>query len=345
MYQEISFASDNCAGVHAEVMKALNNANEGYVNSYGEDAYTEKAVKTFRKHFGEETEIFFVYNGTAANVLGLTQGTSSFKTIYCSDSAHIHVDECGAMERIGGCKVQAIPSADGKISAKDIEPYMQGVGVEHRSQPGVISITQPTEYGTVYTAAEIKALCQFAHEKNMILHMDGARLANAAVSLGMPFRQFTRDCGVDLLSFGGTKNGLMFGEAVLFFNPAVAEDFKYLRKQGMQLHSKMRFIAVQFETLMRRVLWKESAEHANRMAQYLHEKLLILKDIKITKPVQANVVFATLPRRIIPPLQQKYQFLVWNESENEVRLMTSFLTEESHVKALVNDVEKLLHSE
>src|SRR6202167_2780008 len=268
------FASDNNAGVHPEMLEAIARANQGHVVAYGEDPYTRSAIKKFEEHFGSDIAVFFTFNGTGANVLGLQSLTHSFQSVLCSAYAHIYVDECGAPEKHTGCKLIPLPQQDGKISLDSVRNAYHGIGDQHHSQPRVISITQATEMGTVYQPEEIQALSHFAHERGMFLHVDGARIANAAVSLGQTLRQATRDLGVDVLSFGGTKNGIMGGEAVIFFNrasgnPKPSADFLYLRKQGMQLASKMRFIAAQFEALLTNGLWQRSAEHANRMARVL----------------------------------------------------------------------------
>lgn len=326
------FASDNNAGVHPEVFKAMEKANIGHVIAYGDDWYTAEAKIKFKEHFGE-VEVFFVFGGTAANVLSLSALTKPFNAVICSSVAHLHVDECGAPEKFTGCKLLLVPSCDGKISVEEIKPYMHGIGDQHHVQPKVISITQATEYGTVYTFDEIRSITQFAHSHNMFVHMDGARIANAAVSLGIGLREISRDAGVDVLSFGGTKNGMMYGEAVIFFNQALAENFKYLRKEGMQLASKMRFISAQFSALLSNDLWKKNAMHANKMAQLLVRMLMAVPQIKITQKVQSNAVFAVIPKHIIPRLQQEYFFYVWNEDNSEVRFMTSFDTTEDDVKS------------
>ncbi len=238
-----SFASDNSAGVHPDVLEAIVDANVGHVPAYGDDPYTARAVAQFRRVFGEGIEVFFVYGGTGANVLAIHAVTESYHSVICAESAHINVDECGAPEKFTGCKLLTVRTADGKLRAEDVHPFMRGLGVEHHAQPRVVSITQATELGTVYRPEEIRALADTVHEYGMVLHMDGARIANAAVSLGCGLKAITADVGVDLLSFGGTKNGLLGGEALVFFRPEFAQDFRFLRKQAMQLASKMRFIA------------------------------------------------------------------------------------------------------
>ncbi|HSS22547.1 MAG TPA: low specificity L-threonine aldolase [Pyrinomonadaceae bacterium] len=330
-----SFASDNNAGVHPEVMQAIAAANDGHVIAYGDDPYTARAVKLFRQHFGRDVEVFFVFGGTGANVLGLKAMTQPHEAIICADTAHINVDECGAPERFTGCKLLPAVTREGKIQINSFRHYLDGVGFEHHVQPRVISISQTTEMGTVYTPGEIKELGTFAQKNRMFLHVDGARIANAAVSLNLPFKRFTRDVGVDVLSFGGAKNGMMYGEAVVFFNRSLAQDFKYTRKQGTHLPSKMRFISAQFEAMLTDNLWRRNAEHANRMATLLAEQLGGVSQIEITQPVQANGVFAVLPKKSIPLLQKKYFFYVWNERTSEVRFMTSFDTTENDIAEFV----------
>src|SRR5271165_4949142 len=268
-----SFASDNNAGVHPEILEAIGRANHGHVVAYGEDAYTRSAVKKFEEHFGPDIAVFFTFNGTGANVLSLQALTRPFHSILCSSFAHINSDECGAPEKHTGCKLITLPQQDGKITVESVRHAYHGIGDEHHSQPRVISITQSTEMGTVYQPEEIRGLARFAHEHDMFLHVDGARISNAAAALGQTLRQATGDLGVDVLSFGGTKNGIMGGEAVVFFHPELSRDFLYLRKQSMQLASKMRFIAAQFEALLTNDLWRRSADHANRMARLLEKEI------------------------------------------------------------------------
>jgi threonine aldolase len=336
-----TFASDNYAGVHPEVMEALNKANVGHAGSYGSDEFTERAMGKFREFFGSTTEIFFVYNGTGANVLGLSAIMQSFECLICSDLAHINVDESTAPEKFTGAKLVSIPTRDGKIYADEIENKIIRLDDQHHPQFKVISISQTTEYATVYTIDELKAISKVAKKYNMYFHMDGSRIANAAISLGKTFKEFTVDVGVDVLSFGGTKNGMMFGEAVLFFNPHSARYFKFIRKQGMQLHSKMRFISAQFEALLSNDLWKKSATHSNAMAKLLEKELLQSK-ITITQPVQANGIFAILDPAIAQELQKDYFFYEWNEKTNEVRLMCSFDTTENDVKNFGEKLRELV---
>ena len=337
-----SFASDNNAGVHPEIIEALRNVNDGHVIAYGGDPITARAIELFKTHFGSDVAVYFVFGGTGANVLGLQAITKSFHAILCAETAHVHVDECGAPEKFTGCKLITIPTTDGKLRVEQIEPLLHGIGVEHHVQPRVISISQVTEMGTLYTKDELKTLADFAHDNGMLLHVDGARLANAAVAVNATLKEITGDVGVDVLSFGGTKNGMMYGEAVVFFDQSLAGDFKYIRKQGMHLPSKMRFISAQFEALLSGDLWRRGAAHANRMAQLLATELAKVPKIKLTQPVESNGVFATIPKEYIPALQEKYFFYVWDEAISEVRLMASFDTCDADIKDFVAFVKEIV---
>ncbi len=337
-----SFASDNNAGVHPEIIKAIAAANQGHVVGYGDDHYTAAAVRQFKHHFGDDIEVFFVFNGTAANCLGLKALTSSYHAVICSEAAHIYVDECGAPEKFTGCKLIPIPAKDGKLTVPAVRAACHGLGVEHHVQPRVISITQTTEVGTVYKPDEIRQLARFAHENGMFLHADGARIVNAAVALGLNLRQATRDLGMDVLSFGATKNGAMGAEAVIFFNPAHAADFKFYRKQGMQLSSKMRFISAQFDALFKDDLWLRNARHANRMAQLLRREVRKIPELKLVYRVEANGVFVQIPRRAIAKLQKRYFFYVWDEELSVVRWMCSWDTTEVDVKQFVEFVRRIV---
>jgi len=337
-----SFASDNNAGVHPQIMDAMARANEGHVIAYGDDPFTAAAVKQFQRHFGKEIDVYFVFGGTGANVLGLKAVTQPYHAVICAETAHINVDECGAPEKFTGCKLLAAKTADGKLTPDHIKPFLHGVGFEHHVQPRVVSISQSTEMGTVYTPQELTTLAAFAHSRGMLLHMDGARISNAAASLGRNFKQITRNCGVDVLSFGGAKNGMMYGEAVVFFDKSLSREFKYLRKQGTHLPSKMRFISAQFEALLSNDLWKLNAEHANRMAQVLARALGQVPQIRITQKVESNGVFAIIPPHFVPQLQKHYFFYVWNEETSEVRLMTSFDTTEEDIDMFVRLVRRIV---
>ncbi|HEY0527353.1 MAG TPA: low specificity L-threonine aldolase [Gemmatimonadaceae bacterium] len=325
-----AFASDNWAGVHPEVLEAMTAANVGHVPSYGGDPYTHEAVARIQNAVGD-AEVFLVFSGTAANVLCLQSMVRSHQAVICAETAHIFTSECGAPEKHIGCKLLPVSSPQGKITVAGIREHLNYIGNEHHVQPRAISITQATEYGTVYTPQEIRVIADFAHSNALLLHMDGARIFNAAAYLNVSLKAITSDAGVDALSFGGTKNGMIAGEAVVFFKRALADDFEYRRMQGMQLSSKMRFIAAQYNALLNNDLWKRSAMHANRMAQLLAGELAGIRGVALTQPVEANEVFATIPREIVPRLQQQWQFHIWNESTSEARLITSFDTEEADI--------------
>jgi threonine aldolase len=319
-----SFASDNYAGIHPEVLQAIFDANQGHDKAYGGDMLTQKAIELFKKHFGTDIDVYFVLTGTAANVLGLSTLLKPYQAIICAETAHINVDEAGAPENYTGSKLLTIKTADGKITIDDIKNQLIAIGDQHKVQPKVVSITQATELGTLYTPEEIKKITDFAHSHNLLVHMDGARLCNAAAALNVSLAALTSDVGIDLLSFGGTKDGMMLGEAVVFFNKNLSQDFKFIRKQGMQLASKMRFISAQFIALLSNDLWKTNAQHANAMAHLLAEKIKEIPEIKISRSVQANAVFAYINPVLIPILQEKYFFYVWDDITSEVRWMTSF---------------------
>jgi threonine aldolase len=336
------FASDNNAGIHPDIMEAIKSVNSGHTIAYGDDPFTASAVIKIKSILGEKVQPYFVFTGTAANVLGLDAITKPYHSIICAETSHIHEDECGAPERWTGCKLLSVESPDGKLSPATIEKHMYGIDFEHHSQPHVVSITQSTEMGTVYTPDEIKAVTDYAHDHNMLVHMDGARISNAAASLGTGFREFTVDTGIDILSFGGTKNGMMYGEAVVFMSEEFAFDFKYLRKQGMQLASKMRFIAAQFERFLDEDVWLKNAKHSNRMAKILEAEVMKINGIRITQPVQSNAVFAILPKDIIPVLQEAFFFYVWNEATGEVRWMCSFDTTEEDVITFSSLIRKVM---
>jgi threonine aldolase len=329
------FASDNNAGIHPAVLEEIVKVNTGHVVGYGADVYTEKVLKLFKEQLGSNTETFFVFNGTGANVLSLTGITRSWHSVITASTAHLEQDECGAPEKFTGAKVLTVDTTDGKITADLIDKHMHGIDFEHHSQPKVISITQATEMGTVYTVQEIKSLADFAHSNGMLLHMDGARIANAAVSLGKSFKEFTTDAGVDVLSFGGTKNGMMFGEAVCFLKPGLSSDFKYIRKQGMQLASKMRFISAQYIAYFGNNLWKECASHSNSMAKILADKLTQFKEIKITQKVKSNGVFVIMPHEVAERMRKHYFFYPWDEKRSEYRLMASWDTKEEDIEDFI----------
>ena len=340
-----SFASDNHAGVHPAVLLAINEANFGAAPAYGDDLYTKQVEEVLREVFGKQAESYLVFNGTAANVLGLKCVTDSCHAVICPETAHINVDEGGAPEKFTGCKLITVPSVNGKLTVDSIMGKLEARGNQHHNQPRVISISQATEYGTVYTLEELREIATFAHQHDLLLHLDGARLANAAAFLGVSLAAITTEVGVDLLSFGGTKNGLLCGEAVVCLRPGLVENFKYFRKQGMQLGSKMRYLAAQFLALFKDDLWLKNAQQANQMAQLLAEQLQGIPEVRLTRPVEANAVFATIPPKYLSELQAEYCFYVWEEEISEVRLMTSFATTEAEVLEFVKFVRETLRGE
>ena len=345
-----TFASDNNSGIHPEVLAAIAAANSGHQIAYGDDPATQALEARFREVFGEHTESFLAFNGTGANVLGLMALTRSYHAIICTDCAHIQVDECGGPEKLTGCKLLDVPAVNGKVTLDAVKAEYHGIGDYHHVQPRVIAITQNTEVGTVYTPAEIRELANFAHAHQMFLHMDGARISNAAASLGCSLRAITADCGVDVLTFGGTKNGLMGAEAVLFFGPnakTLSADFKFLRKQNAQLASKMRFMAAQFDALLTNdpqgnPLWLRNARHSNAMAQLLSQEVQKIPELKLAYPTEANGVFVVVPERIIVPLQKRTFFYMWNEKESIARWMCSWDTTEEDVHGFIGHVKQLL---
>ena len=339
-----SFASDNNAGIHPDVLQAIAEANVGHVVGYGDDPYTASAVRKFKQHFGNDIDVLIVFNGTAANCLSLKSLTDSYHAILCAEASHIYTDECGAPEKFTGCKLIPLPTTDGKLTVDTVRRAYHGIGDQHHVQPRAISITQATEVGTVYKPKEIKALAAFAHERNLFLHVDGARIANAAATLGQNLREATRDLGVDVLSFGGTKNGAMAAEAVVFFDKTLSANFLYTRKQGMQLASKMRFISAQFDALLSKDLWLKNAQHSNRMAQLLEKEISKITGVEVVYKVEANGVFARIPRRAIASLQKRYFFYVWNEEKSIVRWMCSFDTTEDDVKQFARFVTQVLRN-
>ena len=346
------FGSDNHSGASPEVLKAIAEANVDHALAYGDDEYCARVGELFKQTFGEQASVYLVFNGTGANVLNIDAMCRSHNAVVCAETAHINVDECGAPQRIVGCRLLTVPTPDGKLTPELVKTQLHGFGFEHHSQPRAISISQPTELGTLYTIDELKALADLAHSYDMYLHVDGARLANAAVALGCTFRQMTTDCGVDCLSFGGTKNGLLMGESAVILNPKLDVELKYRRKQMAQLCSKMRFMAVQFEAYLngeRRMengelvpLWRSNAEHSNRMAQLLYRELQDVPQVKVMYPVQVNSVFAQLPREVWTALQQEYFFYDWDEAENVVRWMCSFDTTEEDIHNFVAALRKLV---
>lgn len=335
------FASDNYSGIHPKILESISKANFGHVMGYGDDHYTQQAKNLLKNEFGAE-DVVFVYNGTGANVLALDSMLDKYSSILCAESAHINTHEVGAPVRITGCPIFTVKSKDGKFNIEEAKKYLGFKNGQHHSQPKVISITQPTEYGAVYSKEEIKEIADFAHDNDMLLHMDGARLSNATVSLGCSLREGTKDLGVDVLTFGGTKNGLMFGEAIIFFCKDCAKGIKYLKKQNLQLHSKMRFLSCQFIPYVQEGIWKENATVANNMAKLLEEKLSKVDGVEISQKAQANTLYVKLPMEIIKPLQDEYYFYIWDE--NEIRLVTTFDIGIDDVEGFVNKVSELLEN-
>jgi threonine aldolase len=336
------FASDNYAGAHPEVLAALALANGGHQIAYGEDQYTEHLQRLMHSHFGPTAEVFPVFNGTGANVTALQALTDRWGAVICAESAHINVDEGGAPERMAGLKLLTVPTPDGKLTPELIDRQAFGWDDEHRAMPQVVSITQNTELGTVYTPGEIRAICEHSHERGMKVHLDGARISNAAASLDVPMRAFTNAVGVDILSFGGTKNGMLFGEAIVVLDPDAGRHMKHVRKMSMQLASKMRFVSVQLEALLTRDLWLRSARHANTMAQRLADGVRGLDGVEILHPVQANAVFARLPHAVSERLQKRYRFYFWDEAAGDVRWMCAFDTTEEDVDGFLQALKEEL---
>ncbi|WII70879.1 low specificity L-threonine aldolase [Bdellovibrio sp. 22V] len=335
------FGSDNHAGVHPRILASLALANVEHAPAYGTDEWTEKAVEAFRREFGPHAQVFFVFNGTAANVTALRSIARPYQSVLCSDVAHINVDECGSPEFMAGCKLIALPSRNGKLSVDELEKAFIRRGDQHYSQAQVLSLTQPTELGTTYSLAELTTLIAWAKDKKMHVHIDGARLANAATFLKKTLQEITTDLGVDVVSFGGTKNGLMMGEAVVFLNKDLAQDFKYIRKQSAQLPSKTRFIACQFETYFANGLWKEISQHSCDMALYLYEAVRSIPGVQVRETPQSNAVFAKIPSSWVKPLREKYFFYVWDENTFECRWMTSWDTQKEDIDGFASALKEL----
>lgn len=335
------FGSDNHSGIHPQLLASMLEANVGHAASYGTDEWTSRADQAFKKHFGPKAQSFFVFNGTAANVLSLRSAMRPYHSVFCSDISHLHVDECAAPEFFSGGKLWTLPSKEGKLQLSDVKEQLIRRGDQHFAQVKILSLTQPTELGTVYSVEEIKAFCDWAHAQKIHVHIDGARLANACVSLGKTYQQITTDLGVDVVSFGGTKNGLMMGEAVVFLNPALAEDFQYIRKQSAQLPSKTRFISAPFCAYLENNLWYEIASHSLKMAHYLFENVRNISGVKVTQPVQSNAVFAKIPQHWVAPLKKERFFYVWDEKTFECRWMTSWDTEKEDIDSFTAQLKDL----
>jgi threonine aldolase len=336
-----SFASDNYSGIHPEIFEAIQRANTLHQISYGDDFFTKEANLIFEQTFGQ-VDVLYTFNGTGANVTCLKCCTLPFQAVVCSEYAHILADECGAPTQSIGCSLLPLKTADGKLTPEMIKPLLNRIGNVHNTQPKVISISQSTELGTVYSITELKNLCDFAHANGMFVHLDGARISNAVASLGVSLKAATVDCGVDIMSFGGTKNGLMIGEAVLIFNDELKANAPYFHKQTAQLFSKNRFIATQFTALLTNDLWLRMANHSNRMAQILSAKVKLIQGLKVTQKVDANAVFAIIPVHTIEPLRAKYPFYEWDAATHEQRWMCSFDTTEEEVNEFVNTLKELM---
>lgn len=336
-----AFASDNYSGIHPEILEAINHANQFHEISYGADTYTKKADDLFESLFGP-VKVLYAFNGTGANVIALKCCTLPFQAVVCSQFAHIHVDECGAPTQAIGCTLIPLQTTDGKLTPELILPTLNAVGNVHHNQPKVISISQSTEVGTVYSLKELKTLCDFAHAHDMFVHLDGARISNAVTSLGVDLKSATVDCGVDIMSFGGTKNGLMIGEAVLIFNEELKKYADFYQKQSAHLFSKNRFIAAQFIALLSNDLWKRMALHANTMAQLLATEVKQIPSVTITRSVDANAVFVIIPEHAIVPMQKAYPFYIWDDKTLELRWMCSFDTQAEDVMAFVQSLKRIL---
>lgn len=342
-----SFASDNNSGVHPRIFEAMLKANEGTAPAYGDDAWTEEAAAALQTTFGAEARPWFVFLGTAANVLGLKTMIRSHQAVICTTAAHIHCDECGSPEAITGSKLLAVPHKDGKVCLNEVEPLLAMRESVHHVYPKVLSITQSTELGAVYTLDELRAIKAFCVQHDLFLHMDGARLSNAAAALGVPLRALSTDVGVDVLSFGGTKNGLMSGEVVVFLNPEIGQDFPYYRKQHMQLGSKMRFVTAQFTEYLQGDLWRENALAANRAAKHLETRLKDMPHVRIAHPVEVNAVFARMHKNVVAELQKEFYFYTVDPLDAEgfpkdwqmVRLMASFNTTAAQIDEFADAIK------
>lgn len=340
-----TFASDNNAPIAPEILEAIVRANEGDAVSYGQDAHTERALAALREIFGPDTDAYFTFNGTGANVVALSCLTHPYEAIICPATAHLQTDECGAFERFAGGKLLPVPTSDGKLSIENLKPFAAAQRDQHFIQPRAISISQSTEFGTIYRAHEVRELCEFAHAQSWYVHMDGARIANAAAAQDLGLREATRDLGVDVLTFGGTKNGLLAGEAVVFFDKDLHRGAApYVRMQATQLASKMRFIAAQFSALLENDRWRTYASHSNAMAKRLEERVRRTSGVRITRPVECNAIFATLDRDAIARIQERYFFFIFEETLPEVRWMTHHATREEDVDAFAEVIASVTAS-
>ena len=337
-----SFGSDNNSGVHPCIMEALTAANSDHAIAYGDDPWTAEAAAVVRELLGEEAiEPFFLFNGTGANVVALQACTLPFHSILCAATAHIAVDECGAPVKLTGASLKEIDTPAGKLTPELVRPHLHGFGFEHHSQPRVIAISQTTELGTAYTTDEVRALADLAHAHGMILFVDGTRIANACAQLNVSLREMTIDCGVDLFTLGGTKNGLMFGEVLVPLREELAQHIRYYRKQTTQLYSKMRYIAAQFIPYLREGLWLENARRSNAAAQMLYDEMRGVKGLEITQKVESNAIFFILPKSITDRLRERYFFYDWDESRNEMRLVCSWDTTEEDIRQFCDYLKQL----
>lgn len=337
-----SFGSDNHSGICPEILKAISDANADHALAYGDDVHTQRFVARVREHFGDTAMPYLVFNGTGANMLCIDAMCRSHEAVVCAETAHINVDECGAPQRIVGCRLLTVDTPDGKLTPTLVRTRLHGFGFQHHSQPRAISITQPTELGTCYTIDEIRALTDLAHEYKMYLHIDGARLANAAVTLNCSLRAMTLDAGADCVSLGGTKNGLLMGECAVMLNPELDRQLLYRRKQMAQLGSKMRYMAAQMDRYLQDDLWRHNAEHSNAMAQRLYQSVRDLPGVKVVYPVEANSVFVQLARPVWKKLQEDYFFYDWDEDNDVVRWMCSFDTKQEDIDRFTARLRELL---
>ncbi len=335
------FLSDNNSGVHPIILDAVSKCNKEHAYPYGDDTYTTKAISKFKEVFETDVDVYFVGTGTAANVISLGSFVRPFEGVICPDSAHINVDECGAFEKFSGSKLMYVPNRNGKITPEDIEIFFSSLGDEHQTQPRIVSISQITELGTLYTLEELREIAEFAHENNLLLHVDGARVSNAAASLNVSLKEMIVDTGVDLLSFGGTKNGMLMGEAIISIKPDISKHLKFMRKQGMHLISKMRYISCQFIPYLEDNLWLENAQHANKMASLLSSQIEKIPQLELLLPTEGNMIFAKVPESWVKPLKEKYDFYLMDEKESIVRWVTSFDTTEEEINDFFNEIKNL----
>lgn len=342
----INFSSENFAGIHPEIMQALLDANKSHEPSYGKDRYTISTVSLFKKHFGEDIHVYFTFNGTGANNFGLSCITEKFQSIICSDVAHLYVDESTAPESATGCRLYPVPSQHGKITASDLKFFIKRKGDVHHPQPRVVSLTQPTEYGTVYTLSELRNIKQICVENDLLLHVDGSRFFNAAVHLDISLETLSRNAGIDVLTLGGTKAGMMFGEAVIFFGMSSGASHKFYLKRSMQLASKQRFIAAQFKAILENDLWHRIATHTNRLAKKFGRDIANIASIEVLHPVESNAVFLKMPGSLFQNMRQHANFYQWNEQKDEVRIMFSFDNSEDDIQSFMSqlkrDVQKIM---